>query len=121
MKNNLQKWLFAWNAFKVIQFILFFLLFGCQESTEEKSLAPKTFNSINAQKQFDSKSPIEKWEFVLEIASANYRNKEQVDNWLLKVAPKLFTDKKNIQKKILNQINRELYGVGASEPALLFA
>ena len=121
MKNNLQKWLFAWNAFKVIQFILFFLLFGCQESTKEKALAPKTFNSINAQKQFDSKSPIEKWEFVLEIASANYRNKEQVDNWLLKVAPKLFTDKKNIQKKILNQINRELYGVQTSEPALLFA
>jgi len=105
----------------VSHFLVLFILSGCKNSNEKNTIQKTKFNPVFAQNQFESKSPTEKWEFVLEIASANYRNKEQVDNWLLKVAPKLFTDKKNIQKKILNQINRELYGVGASEPALLFA
>ena len=119
MKNSLLKRISKLNI--ISHFMLFLLLFGCENSKEDKAIQKTKFDPIAAQQQFESKSPIEKWEFVLEIASANYRNKEQVDNWLLKVAPKLFTDKKNIQKKILNQINRELYGVGASEPALLFA
>lgn len=119
MKNSLLKRISKLNI--ISHFMLFLLLFGCENSKEDKAIQKTKFDHIAAQQQFESKSPIEKWEFVLEIASANYRNKEQVDNWLLKVAPKLFTDKKNIQKKILNQINRELYGVGASEPALLFA
>ena len=89
IKNNLQKWLFAWNPFKVIQFILFFLLFGCQESTEEKSHAPRTFNSINAQKQFDSKSTKKQWEFVLEIVSNS--KKEDTLNFVLK---------KNVEKLV---------------------
>ena len=101
--------------------MVFFLLFGCKNSSEEKSIQKTTFNLLDVQQNFDSKSTTEKWEFVLEIASANYRNKEQVDNWLLKVAPKLFRDKKSIHKKILNQINRELYGVEVTAPALLFA
>ena len=119
MKNSLLKRISKLNI--ISHFMVFLLLFGCENSKEDKAIQKTKFDPIAAQQQFESKSPIEKWEFVLEIASANYRNKEQVDNWLLKVAPKLFTDKKNIQKKILNQINRELYGVGASEPALLFA
>ncbi len=119
MKNSLLKRISKLNI--ISHFMLFLLLFGCENSKEDKAIQKTKFDHIAAQQQFESKSPIEKWEFVLEIASANYRNKEQVDNWLLKVAPKLFTDKKNIKKTILNQINRELYGVEVSEPALLFA
>jgi DNA-binding CsgD family transcriptional regulator len=119
MKNNLLKQISRLNV--VYLFMVFFLLFGCKNSSEEKSIQKTTFNLLDVQQNFVSKSTTEKWEFVLEIASANYKNKEQAYNWLLKVAPKLFTDKKNIQKKILNQINRELYGGEFSEPALLFA
>jgi DNA-binding CsgD family transcriptional regulator len=121
MKNNLQKWLFAWNAFKVIQFILFFLLFGCQESTEEKSHAPKTFNSINAQKQFDSKSPIEKWEFTLEIVSSKFINQNQVDEWLVKNSSILFSNAQEVPVDDLKSINYELYNAKPTKPALLFA
>ena len=119
MKHYLFKQISRLNV--VYLFMVFFLLFGCKNSSEEKSIQKTTFNLLDVQQNFVSKSTTEKWEFVLEIASANYRNKEQVDNWLLKVAPKLFRDKKSIHKKILNQINRELYGVEVTAPALLFA
>lgn len=119
MKNSLLKRISKLNI--ISQFMMLLLLFGCENSKEDKAIQNTKFDTIAAQQQFESKSPTEKWEFVLEIACANYKNKEQVDNWLIRVAPELFIDKKNIQKKILNRINRELYGVKVSEPALLFA
>lgn len=121
MKKNLQKWLFACNALKAIQFILFFLLFGCQESTEEKSHAPKTFNSISTQKQFDSKSSKKQWEFVLEIVSSKFTNQNQVDEWLVKNSPILFSNTQEVPINDLKSINVALYNTKPTKPALLFA
>jgi len=121
MKNNLQKCLIALNSIKLVPIALFFLLFGCQESTEEKSHAPKTFNSINAQKQFDSKSSKKQWEFVLEIVSIKFVNQNQVDEWLVKNTPKLFSNTQEVPINDLKKINYELYSAKPTQPALLFA
>ena len=93
MINKFQNWFAELKIiFWTFQIICFLLLFGCQESTKEKSHAPKTFNSISTQKQFDSKSTKKQWEFVLEIVSSKFTNQNQVDEWLVKNSPILFSN-----------------------------
>ena len=121
MKNNLQKWFIAPNSIKLVPIALFFLLFGCQESTEEKSQVPKTFNSIKQQKQFDSISSEKQWKFVLEIVSSKFVNQNQVDEWLVKNTPKLFSNTQEVPINDLKKINYELYSAKPTQPALLFA
>ena len=85
MINKLQVWLSELKfIFWIFHIICFILLFGCQESSQDKSNAPKTFSSSNAQKQFESNSSIKKWEYVLNIVSSQFKNQNEVDEWLVK-------------------------------------
>ena len=122
MINKFQNWFAELKIiFWTFQIICFLLLFGCQESTKEKSHAPKTFNSISTQKQFDSKSTKKQWEFVLEIVSSKFTNQNQVDEWLVKNSPILFSNTQEVPINDLKKINYKLYNPNPTQPALLFA
>lgn len=122
MINKLQVWLSELKfIFWIFHIICFILLFGCQESSQDKSNAPKTFSSSNAQKQFESNSSIKKWEYVLNIVSSQFKNQNEVDEWLVKNSGNLFSKTRQVPLKELKSINFELYNAKVSKPALLFA
>jgi DNA-binding CsgD family transcriptional regulator len=109
------------NYIMVFRFLLFFLLIGCEGSIKEKAKKNSIFNAVNTEREYGSKSSIHKWETILEIVSSNYSNQDQVDAFLVKNSPSLFSKHKNVPKNILKDINKELYGVHVTESALLFA
>ena len=119
MKNNLLKRIAAIDI--ISYFIVFIFLFGCENSNEHKTIQKTTFDPIFTQQQFESKSTNEKWEILLEIVSTKYSNQDQVDAFLVKNSPSLFSDGKNVPKNILNEINTTLYDTEVSQAALLFA
>lgn len=108
-------------TFALIAFV-FLSCFGCKDSAQYKSASKlKSFNPYVAQKQFNSKSSIQKWEFFSAIISTDFSNKTEVDEWILKNSTILLSNKKQISFEKLKSINFELYNAKVSKPAFLFA
>lgn len=107
----------------VFRCFLFFVLsiYGCTTNTQNKSNQVSTFSPYEVQLEFESLSAEDRWDYILKIVSANYKNQKQVDEWLVKVCPIVFSEKDKINSTVLSQINRELYNGTDSEPAFLFS
>jgi tetratricopeptide (TPR) repeat protein len=122
MVNKFPKWLYDRKLiFSIIHIIGLLFLYGCQESIKEKSQVPTTFSAISAQTQYDSKTSIEKWDYILNIVSSSFDNQDKVDEWLVKNSTNLFSTTQQVPLKRLKSINFELYNAEVTKPAFLFA
>jgi hypothetical protein len=122
MVNKFPKWLYERKLiFSIFHIIGLLFLYGCQESIKEKSQVPTTFSAISAQTQYDSKTSIEKWDYILNIVSSSFDNQDKVDEWLVKNSTNLFSTTQQAPLKQLKSINFELYNAEVTKPAFLFA
>jgi len=97
------------------------LFLGCKEGSQKEVSGKTRFDKVIAQKEFNSKIPLKRWELVKDVLTANYENKHAIDDWLLEVAPVLFLKKADIPTDILQSINYELYNTHIKKSAFQFA
>ncbi len=116
-KSMIKKRMF--NSVLVMCFCVLFM--GCSDVSPEAVIGKDSFNKANAQKEFNSKLPLKRWEMIKDVLTTNYENKNAIDGWLLEVAPVLFSKKADVPKDILQSINYELYNAHIKKSAFRFA
>lgn len=122
MINKFPKWIYDRKLiFSIVHINSLLFLYGCQESIKDKSQAHITFNASSAQTQYDSKTSIEKWDYILKIVSTQFNNQNEIDEWLVKNSANLFSKTQQVPLNQLKSINYELYNAKVSKPAFLFA
>lgn len=101
--------------------VLVISIYGCRTETVNIPEQELTFNPVAVQLEFESLSWEDRWDYILKIVSAKYKNQNQVDEWLVKNSANLFSTTQQVPLKQLNSINFELYNAKVTKPAFLFA
>lgn len=101
--------------------VLVISIYGCRTETVNIPEQELTFNPVAVQLEFESLSWEDRWDYILKIVSAKYKNQNQVDEWLVKNSANLFSTTQKVPLKQLNSINFELYNAKVTKSAFLFA